>query len=182
MQIQKVKSKRKLYIVISIVVVLLVAAAGVYFFLQKPEPESFINTDKPTDEQIDAGLDAKDATVKNSSRNTGNLETNETEQAPVAGSTPQISITAAAQNGSLVQIRSIIPKVTTNGLCELTINNGQNTITKTTGVQALADSSTCQGFDVSTSEFASGGTWTATLIYKDTSGKTEASEDVVVNK
>ncbi len=72
-------------------------------------------------------------------------------------------------DGSLL-IRVTIDQALNSGTCELTLSRGNASITKTSNIVANPSSSTCNGFDVSTSELNSG-TWTI-LIHITSGSKT----------
>ena len=78
-----------------------------------------------------------------------------------------LSITNVAQSGSNVTIRTLIDKVTTEGTCSMTITNLTNgkTYAQKVNVQALASSSTCQGYNVPVSTLSSG-KWKISIDYK----------------
>lgn len=93
-----------------------------------------------------------------------------------------IAITASAQNGSTLQIRTLISTISTNGICTLTLEkSGRPTVTKTVQVQALAATSTCKGFDVPVSELANG-KWKATISFSDNdlTGSVVSEVDIVI--
>jgi len=71
-------------------------------------------------------------------------------------------ITAASQNDSVLQIRTLIQKVTSKGSCTLTLTSGDQTVTRKAGIQALANSSTCEGFNVPTTDLSQG-KWNITI-------------------
>jgi len=102
---------------------------------------------------------------------------------PIPASTQKsvsVSITAANQNGSILQIRALIGAVENNGTCTLTLSQaGQQTITKTAATQALASTSTCQGFDVPTSELSTG-VWHITITYDSPTLTGAATKDVTI--
>jgi len=134
-----------------------------------------INYEPATPEQQQAG-----AAVK-----TG---TSDTPAAPTStpGSTlknVQVTITAptgATQNGSVLQIRVLIGAVENTGTCTLVLTReGQSSVTKTAGTQALSSSSTCQGFDVPTSEL-SVGTWQALITYSSSTLTGSATKSITV--
>ncbi len=181
MQIEKNKNSKKRYIVLGAIIALATGSFAVYYFFQHSKQENYINLESPTNEQIKAGSNSKNATVKGEPRDTGNLESDQDNTNTAAGKTPQILITAASQNNNIIQVRSIIQKVTTEGSCTLTLTKDQTIIRKSASVQALADSSTCKGFDISISEFPDKGTWLATVLYEDANGRSEASKNVVIN-
>lgn len=87
------------------------------------------------------------------------------------------SITAANQNGSMLQIRTLIESVSANGTCSLKISKGAKTVTKTSATQALSSASTCMGFDIPTSELSKG-EWT--LVITITVGDKKATLNKMV--
>lgn len=126
-----------------------------------------VNTGTPTSDQTKAGNDAKKDTISQPS------------SAPKE--TPfTTTITAANQNGGLLQIRSLISALSNSGVCELTLSKGTKTITKTIGVQANANSSTCKGFDIPTSELSSGD-WNITLKVTIGTQSSTATKTVTVS-
>jgi hypothetical protein len=132
-----------------------------------------IDNNPPTKEQIDAGNNTK----------SGSTSDTPPEPTPIQDSdkkSVQVAITAANQNGSLLQIRALISAVETTGTCTLTLTNTQNnTVTKAAGVQALATTSTCQGFDILISELSTG-SWHIDLEYSNDSLTGTATQDVVI--
>lgn len=92
----------------------------------------------------------------------------------------QVTITAANQNGSILQIRALIGAVENTGTCTLVLSReGQSSVTKTAGTQALSSTSTCQGFDVPTSEL-SPGTWQALITYTSSTLTGSAAKSIPV--
>lgn len=72
------------------------------------------------------------------------------------------NITAANQNDTALQIRTLIETVTSEGECNLTLSNNNRTVMRTADIQPLANSSTCKGFDIPTSELQPG-VWDVTI-------------------
>ncbi|MDQ3123133.1 MAG: hypothetical protein M3Q14_00385 [bacterium] len=184
-------SKKKIIILIVVVIVLIAASLGTYLYAFKgklfgwsplPQEKSKINYDKPTEEQKKTGENSKKQTVikEEAKPNTGGSD-----QAP--SPTPQpngknkvgMMISAANQNGSVLQIRSMISAVTNSGTCTLTLTKSGQTVTKTAGVQALASDSTCQGFDIPTSEL-SPGNWQLALHFENSKLEADTSRTVIV--
>lgn len=102
---------------------------------------------------------------------------------PIPGSAQKgvaVTITAANQNGSTLQIRALIGAVENTGTCTLTLSQtGQQTVTKTSGTQALSSTSTCQGFDIPTSELSTG-VWHITITYNSPTLTGATTKDVTV--
>ncbi len=171
MKIQK-KSRILPFVLVFILAAASLGAASYYLYFRdgapfhpSPDSESLeINYDKPTDEQTKAGKAAKDATINNS----GDTTTDNTEpHTQTSGNSTDsgglsTSITVNEVNGSTLYIRNEIKGVYASGACVLKLTKGSQIITKQSGVQALAKVSTCQGFNIPTSEL-SPGTWNINL-------------------
>lgn len=193
---KSMSSKKILLVTGSALVILLVAGSLVYIYKFNGNifgwkatntPSQSINLDTPTKEQTDAGNNAKTATGDNSSStatkagSTGSDQPNTPTAEAGKKADIALSITAANQNGSILQIRSLIGVVVNDGTCTLTLTkSGENNIVKTSGTQALASSSTCKGFDISTTGVASGD-WLATLTYEDTNYTGSTTKTITIN-
>lgn len=132
-----------------------------------------VNLDPPTQEQVQAGATQKQSTIENSAKDDAN-----TTPTPTT-SNLTVTLTANNTNNGVQQLRYLISQQLSSGTCTLTLTNGSQTITKTAPVQALASSSTCQGFDITTSGMASG-KWTAALTVTNgsQSGSTSSTFEV----
>ncbi len=92
----------------------------------------------------------------------------------------QVAITAANQSGSILQIRAIISATEDTGICRLTLTSpGKKSVTKTANTQALANTSTCQGFDVPMSEI-SAGIWNINIEYSSSTLTGTTTKDVAI--
>ena len=94
----------------------------------------------------------------------------------------ELLITSANQDqsGSPLHVGTQISAVVDTGTCSLTLTKaGETTVTKTAGAQALASTSTCQGFDIPSSEL-SVGTWQILLGYSSSTLTGSATKDVVI--
>lgn len=171
---RRTSHKRQWIIAGSIIAVLAIGVGGYFIFKSLHENQinsqnSNVDYSKPSNDQINAGKGTKDSSV-----GSGKPSTSGSDQAsspvPQADGRGKVdaSLTAANQNGSLFQIRFDIGAVTNTGTCTLTLNKGSVTLTKTAGIQALAGSSTCKGFDIPISEL-SAGTWQLTLHFENDS-------------
>jgi hypothetical protein len=169
----------KIAMIIGAVVLLGGGAAALYYFNTTKKPASQtspstsnqpINNEAPTTTQKQAGDQQKQTIINN----------DETNKAP-ATSPLDVSFTAASQSGSTVSIRGLIANAITNsGNCTLTITNGSSSVTKTSSTQALANSSTCKGFDVPSNSLPAG-TWQLHLQVTDGSRSGSAEKSIVVN-
>ncbi len=172
----KIKKRSKTKVILLVAVPLLVIAGGlaVYFSqtnkqavigaaktsVEKERRVNVVNTDKPTSGEIKAGKDIKKETIIGSS-GSDSAGSNTGAANPIA-----VTISAANQNGEVLQIRAFGDIVTNGGLCQLTLTKGSNSITKSAPTQAAANISTCQGFDIPMSELSSG-TWELKVIVSD---------------
>ncbi len=172
------KRKRALLIGAGIVVAGILAAAVYVFALngsifgwphrdKAPVSTQNINYEPPTTEQLNAGQEAKKNTVEQSETNPQNKDT------------LGVSITAANQNNPTFQIRILIDSVVGSGSCQLIMTKGSVNVTRSAGTQALASTSTCQGFDIPVSEL-SPGTWNVkiTVTTQSKTGTAERSVEV----
>lgn len=174
------RSKKK--IIISAAVILAVVIGGVLAYAKLATPPAKqdssttqngsetpkTNNEPATPQQQDAGSNQKQDIVDRDQNQS---------------TTPKslaVTITAANQNGSMVNIRSLINTVSANGTCALVITNGSSKTTKTSGMQALAESSTCQGFDIPVGSLPKG-TWHIMLSVAAGDAKGSAKKDIVVN-
>lgn len=173
MRVQKKSSKKRLIIILSIVGVLLIGG-GLYAYIAQPfssdktDDTSTKNNDKRTDTDDDSDATANS---KNSSDEASTSQPRETEkdiQPDYEGSNPNTSasltgaINYKSVSGGNLVIRTTINQLLTSGTCTLTLTNGSKTVTRSANIAQNPSSSTCQGFDVPTSELGSG-TWSISI-------------------
>jgi hypothetical protein len=176
-----------IYTLIAIFVLILSGIAIAYSYHVGPfhsNSQTSTNLSPATNDQKKAG----DTTKQNSS-GTQNSKQNTTGSDQPPTPTPQansnkriveVSITAANQNGSLLQVRSLISAVVNTGTCTLTLTGPQaNPIVKNSDTQALSTTSTCKGFDIPLSEL-SPGTWQVVIAYNSDSLTGSASKTVTI--
>lgn len=185
------KSNTKRNIIIAFVcALLLVASAAVYILAFKgtffgwpnrSQTDSSIDYNKPTPEQVEAGNNVKNENVNNSKPSSENGTDHPEDSTPSTNggkATTGITITAANQNASTLQIRSLISTVTNAGTCTLKLT-GATEITKTASVQPSANTSTCMGFDVPMSEL-SPGEWLLTLNFTNDTLTADTSQKITI--
>lgn len=178
MKIEKNKHKKWLYIVIAIVI-LAAGSVTIYAYTHRQRPTAVTNNEPISDpnrnkvdlgsattDQQQAGKDIKKETVDGSNQ-----------PAPSPGTSIPVIISAASQNGSMLQVRSLIQSVISDGTCSLELSHNGQKVSKSSGVQAMSSSSTCQGFDIPTSEL-SPGTWTIQLTISAKEGTGVATRTV----
>lgn len=166
MRIQTRNQTRPILVFSAIVSIVLFTLLGASYYFKKwpfsPVPtstsqtNSTINYTKPTDQQMTAGTQAKEqAAANNSPQNTDKKDT------PLG-----VTLTTV-QPGTVVYIRAMIDRVTTSAMCHLSMTGpNQKTYSAEAHTQALAGTSTCQGFNVPMSSLAPG-VWKITISVTD---------------
>lgn len=172
-------TRKKIVIATCILLLILVASAIVYYSHRdrttksttNPVPQKPINYTPPTSDQVTTGDQIKKQSVDSQQQN------NDT-----SPSTPTpVMITSINQSSGVIYIRSIIQKVTNSGSCTLTMsNNTGGSYTTTSKVQAMASSSTCEGFNIPSSKL-SPGNWSITITFSDGLSSGSASGSVTVH-
>lgn len=178
MKITKKKNSKKLPLILGVTIPLLIIGVGGTYLVLNQHQASVENTvieeynrndvdlNPSTSEQQDTGT-----TIKKDALDKG-------ESSP--SSDIAVSISAANQNGSVLQVRTIIDAVSSSGSCSIKLTSPSGKIVeKTASIQALSSSSTCQGFDIPTSEL-SVATWklTVTATIGDKSGTVSQNIDI----
>ena len=186
---QKTKlSKTKILAIVAACVLLIVGGFLGFMYMKKTGPfasdTSMINYGPSTAEERQAGEEVKDQY----SKSTEGINTNAgSDQSPAPTPTPDgskstvgVEVTAANQNGNVLNIRTLIQTVSSDGTCMLTMSGpSSKQYSATSDVQAGPTTSTCKGFDVPTSAL-SAGKWTITIQYEDTSSKGSSTKDITV--
>lgn len=171
------KNTRRLPLVLLLALVVSgVGIAGYFLYFKEGAPfnaasttdKPSINYDTPSDGQVAAGNDAKKDAVNSSDTDNSADDPKQPSDPPSTesslGKTAPLghSITVREVNNSTLYVRNEIEGVYSSGTCVLILTKNGRTITKKSGVQALAQVSTCRGFNVPTSELSQG-TWNITL-------------------
>lgn len=145
---------------------------------------SYPNNNPPTKDQSQAGTSQKEDIVNQDRAAQGKPPIPGTDSSTTPSQTNSatlgVTITAANQNGSTVNIRSLVETVTSDGTCTLTLTKDGTTVTRTAGIQPLANASTCKGFDIPVSSLGKGA-WNIQLSVTSGSKTGAASSSVVVN-
>ncbi|HRF28121.1 MAG TPA: hypothetical protein PL051_00560 [Candidatus Saccharibacteria bacterium] len=153
MSMQKSTSKRNIILIVlgAVLLIALGIAAYLYFTPKTAttEPDT-TNYAPPTSEETKQGQDIKKQIVEE--------DLSKNEQADTPKKTFSQQITTAEKTDGTLYVRNEIAGVYQSGTCTLTLVNGSKTVKKTAGVQALAKTSTCKGFNIPVSELSSG-TW-----------------------
>ena len=162
----KTNSMKKIVIFASIIVALVCIAGVSLYFLNKSHQstDNGDNANTLTEEQKEAAGYIDDQPATNDQTSTGtdikqdSIDEEDEEVSAVTG-----EFTMLEQSGSTVRIRTILSGVSSGGSCVLTMSGPSGgTYSATSQVQALASSSTCQGFDVPVSNLKTG-KWTVSV-------------------
>lgn len=162
--IKRTSSKKKAVIIL--VAVIIAAASGIAVFaLTRPanessrevsKPANTIDYDAPSEEQKQAGTDAKKDFIERTDK-----EANEEAQQSTVSSA---SFTSINQEGATLRIRTVISS-NKEGVCTLTLErSGQSKVTQEAATQDMGSYSTCKGFDIDVSGLAKG-RWNVSLRF-----------------
>lgn len=184
---KKTRNKKKFITLIVLAALLALTAGGLIYYLYSKKPSESVNYEPATAQEQAAGNATKKETVapqSGESQTTTQKTTPDTSADGTPAKTPQaqnttVRITAKSQNGNLYQIRTIIEGVFADGTCTLTATRAQQIVTKTASIQPLAQSSTCQGFDIPTTELTPG-TWSVQLSFVSNQSSGSTSDTVEV--
>ncbi|EDK72668.1 hypothetical protein TM7_0169 [candidate division TM7 genomosp. GTL1] len=191
MKIIKKSSKKKKVLFAAMVLALVFGGGVVFAAINKVGPfagqtstdaNNQINYDPPTDEQKESGDQAADKENADTSEDLPAKPSGNDESTTPPADTQKVGvqITAANQNSGQLQVRTIIQTVNP-GTCTLKLSrSGSQSITQTAPTQPLSSTSTCQGFNVSTSGLAKGA-WHLTVTFKGANQQGTATEEVTIN-
>lgn len=157
----KYKNKtNKLIIAAVLVGVFLSVGLAGYFYNTRPRPTSSLQTSEDTKKETEAKdvENAKSADNKNYQQQPG--------QAQQTASKSAVNISSIGQADSTVYVNALVDGET-SGTCTLTLTNGSKKIVKSAAIGYQVSYYICNGFNISSSEFAPKGEWTARI---DTSG------------
>lgn len=187
------KSYRKLLILIGALFIACIAAGVVWYINQPqvdsqnipPRKENSVNYSKATKEEKEAGLRAKQDFAKRSENKSTEADSSSvpTSPSPVESqkdtqSAVPVTITSAAIQESVLQVRAIVTLNSSEGECHMKMSkSGQNTIVRRAEVAAMNSYFICKGFDVDTVSLAKGD-WQVEISYNGPGGFGKASKTV----
>lgn len=188
MKIIQPKNPKKI-VLLALIALILVGILTSYAFYFKVGPFSSnnndsINLDKPTNEQVKAGDQTKKQTIDQVNEKDNNVGSDPAlEPEAIEGSdkkTVNMEITAANQNNSILQIRTLIQAIVSTGECTLSMKGPHGaTYAAKAEVQALASSSTCKGFDIPLEQLATG-VWIITVDFNNPELTTSAIKEIEI--
>jgi len=177
-------SKKRLLVILPVIAIVGLLAYGAAAYANTMWPfntganstSTEIESTPATTPAVKGGTSSSDAE--------GNATSESSSSKDDSASTPQsnatLTITAANQNSGTLQIRTLISELWQDGTCTLALTRtGQQNVTQTSEIQALADSSTCQGFDVATSSLSTG-EWNISITVTHDQQSLTASQAVTV--
>ncbi|MBH2007641.1 hypothetical protein I8H83_03495 [Candidatus Saccharibacteria bacterium] len=174
MRIQKKTSKKPLIVAVVIVALLACVSVSTYLWIHRNSSQDNSNqaAEYQQKKQPSQHNNSTDTThSNNTSGDTNSQSTHEKEKDitpayegdnPNQASDLSGSINYSAVAGTTLIIRTTINQTLSSGACQLTLTNGSKTITRSSQIAQNPSSSTCEGFDIPTSEL-SGGTWSITI-------------------
>jgi len=186
------KKKKILTLASIITLILLVGAAftyvyafnGTLFGWSTTRKSDSVNYGPPSQEEVSTGQDKKNETANNNQNESNNSTSPKTPEdstpitPPAPTSTIDITITSVNQNGAVLQVRTLIGKISSSGTCTAKLVRGtQVGYSASVSTQAYANSSTCKGFDIPITGIASG-TWTLVIEFTDKDAKGSTSQEV----
>lgn len=173
-KITEKNNKKAIFVSIIILIAIISVVSGGIFWKQSQKPdqkpkekkdsytvEEKIDYKPPTEKQIEAGEDKKEAVheeVKNS---------------------PNLTITAAGINQNVLQVRVVINDIiSNNGTCNLTLTNSTGEIIESeVSTSALPNASTCAGFDIDATNITSG-KWTVDVSVSIDNNKLHTTKEI----
>lgn len=174
---------KKILLIVSIVIIIATVCTGMYIFLTRNKkdepivkPVNTVNYNPPSKDEVKTGQ---------------NIKQNETEPTSPKGqdseapnqpaTTVPVTITAANQNGAILQVRALVEKVSSQGTCTVKLVRGSTIgYTATASVQPLANSSACMGFDISLTNISKGA-WTLQIDFSEDTIKGNVSQEVTIS-
>lgn len=187
--LQENKHTNKPLIITIASIVAAVLAASVYVYAFNGNIFGWTNGHRADTGSISS--DATDPHMNTTDESQQDEEASKTDNSPPASSdseakptdqatTIQVTITSVNQTPNMIQIRGLIASAQNQGKCSLTLEKaGRQPVILTADVQPLANSSTCQGFDVPLYQLIPG-TWNITLDFKNGNISGHATSTVTV--
>lgn len=154
----KRRKNRKPLIILIVAIILCIGGGVAFFLLTRPANTSSddeINTTVSDSSESPATETEKDTTTDNFSEVPQYEGENPNELHELTG-----VITYSGVNGENLSIRVSIDQTLNSGICNLTLTSGSATYTTAAPIiQSGATTSSCEGFDIPTTELAAGNEW-----------------------
>ena len=177
MKINRLKNRKKIIVISTVFLVLVgVGSVSAFYFVSNMYDTSndplskSIDYGEPTEDQLKAGGDIKANSLNpdNTSRPNSSGSDQATAPDPQSNGKGRVAATMTAANriDTMIQIRFDIGAVTNTGTCSLVLIKNAVTVKRSAGVQALAGSTSCMGFNVPINELAPG-MWQVNLHFEN---------------
>jgi hypothetical protein len=155
MKIQRLKTNKKIAIIILLILAILIGTATVYATsgsLFGWNPLNILTKDSPTNEQIETGQQIKENSLENNEGKGGSDQpvkpvTNEAGKQKI-----EVDIVSVNRVDATIKASVLVSTLDQNGTCTLVVTdkNNQTLYTTSVGTQAMPTTSTCKGFDIPT--------------------------------
>lgn len=135
------------------------------------KPTNTVNYSPASDAQAKEGAATKERVAENSKSDS---------PTEAQSTSPVIEITSTNISDDTYYIRTLIHTVTNSGTCTLRmVGPQQQSYSASSGVQSMATTSTCQGFNVPLKSLTSG-SWKISIEFSDKSSSTTATKEVTI--
>ena len=161
-------SKKPLILIVSIAAVLVIGSFIAVRAYQSNTDQSTDQTpsitDEASEEQRSQGNEIKDNSV-NDEKLSGSDQPSDPVVDPNGKELVEVNITSVQKIDDAVRVNVLISNLDQSGSCDLKVTSltGDILFTATSGVQALANTSTCKGFDIPSSSLSKG--YSITVIF-----------------
>lgn len=166
-------SNKKLILLVCLLVSGAIAISVIYLFINRPTP-------------IERDNEIKDnASIDTNSTNSTN-KPNESPKTPIDNQPSDqkdsgllATITYIRQEDSLLKIGVDIGVITSSGECTLNLSKDEKKVDYSVGIQPLASSSTCKGFEIPIIEL-SPGNWKISIVINSGDKSTTLTDNVII--
>lgn len=148
-------------IIIILLAVLLAGgiAFGVWYYM-RPKNQSSLEVSESTKKE--AEQNDVEAAKSEENKNSNQGGTSNQQQSTTQPSNVAVNITSSGQSGSTVYVNALVSG-TTSGTCKLTMTKNSKKVEKNAPIGFQVSYYICQGFNISSSEFAEKGEWEAVI-------------------
>lgn len=167
-------SNKKLILLVCLLVSGAIAISVIYLFINRPTP-----IEQDNDIKDNASIDT------NSTQNSTNSP-NESPKTPIDNQPSDqkdsgllATITYIRQEDSLLKIGVDIEVITSSGECTLNLSKDEKKVDYSVGIQPLASSSTCKGFEIPIIEL-SPGNWKISIVINSGDKSTTLTDNVII--
>ena len=181
------KHRNRIRLTLSLVVLIL---AGILLFayfgkvgpFSSSEPSSPTKTSGENDDGLANPTDLGVKPPADGDPTSNSIKDRGEDQTPPSTTENNVEITfAGVIDASTFRVRTLIGLVTSSGTCSLSMTkSGSAPYAASAGVQAMASSSTCKGFDIPLSSLGSG-TWKISVTYTNGGESSTATKEVVID-